>query len=184
MGAFIVQALRGGVHTVALADGGTLVIESAPVPSTPFAQTFAQFYGIASAFGLPDYAGQIAVGAACPFPELGPSSGAGAPSALSASTFLLPNIGIYQVTFQVTITEAPAQLGLAIGGVLLSTPVCVAGRNAAGAQIAGDFVFNTTVPNEVLSIINPLGSPAPLTVTPKAGGSNANSATLMIQQIG
>jgi hypothetical protein len=169
--------------TVITEDGGAAVLVPQPVSPVAFVLTFAQFFGISSQFGLPDYSGTIAPGAACPFPEVGPTSGAlTPPTQLSPTTFQLPNAGVYHVQWQVPITEANAELGIALDGALLIAPVCVAGRAAAGAQVVGDFLFTTATPH-VLSVINPVGAPAPLTVTPKAGGSNAVSATLLIQQI-
>jgi hypothetical protein len=145
---------------------------------------YGQFFGISGAAGAPDYGATIPAAGAIPFPQAGPTSGGPtAPTAAGPSSWNLPFSGTYRVQFQVPITEANAELGLSLGGgILFNTPLCVAGRSSAGAQIVGDF-FLTIASPQVLSIINPPAALAPLTVTPKAGGAKAASATLMIQRV-
>jgi hypothetical protein len=120
------------------------------------------------------------VGSPVPFPQNGPSSGIA--TRLSSSTFNLPNVGTYEVKWQVSITEA-GQLQLAIGGVGL--PATVVGRATGTSQIVGSTIITTSVPNSVLSVINPVGNAAALTVTPFAGDGSVNpvSATLAIEQL-
>jgi hypothetical protein len=145
---------------------------------------YSQFFGISGALGAPDYGATIAAAAPIPFPEAGPTSGGPfAPIAAGPSSWNLPAAGTYRVQFQAPISEANAELGLSLGGgVLFNTPLCVAGRAAAGAQIVGDFFLQIASP-QVLSIINPPAALAPLTVTPKAGGAKAATASLMIQRV-
>jgi hypothetical protein len=179
----LARTLQGDTLEVALISGGSAILVPQPVSPVAFALTYAQFYGIASTLGLPDYQTPVAAGANMPFPELGPTLGAGAVTALSGSTWQLPGPGTYRVVFQLPINEANAELGVALDGALLGNPVCVAGRSVAGAQIWGNFVFTTTQAH-VLSVMNPASAPSSLTVTPKAGGGNAVTATLLIEQIG
>lgn len=44
--------------------------------------------------------------------------------------------------------------------------------------------MKTTVANSVLSVINPSGESTALTITPLAGGTHADAASLVIEQIG
>lgn len=120
----------------------------------------------------------IAVGAAVEFPQDGPTTGV--ITRTSTSTFNLPAVGTYEVAWQVSIDE-PGQLELAIGGAGL--PDTVVGRATGTSQIVGDTLITTSVPNSILSVINPLGNSTALTVTPIAGGANAVSATLVIRRL-
>jgi hypothetical protein len=181
--ALLTRTTQGESLEVALLNGGSAILIPTEVSPIAFALSYAQFFGISSTFGLPDYPNPIAAGANVPFPEVGPSLGPNPVTALSTSTFQLPGAGTYRVVFQLPITEANAELGVGIDGALFGSPVCVAGREAAGAQIWGNFVFTVNAPH-VLSIMNPASAPSSLTVTPKAGGGNAVSATLLIEQIG
>jgi hypothetical protein len=137
----------------------------------PFANFFALMPG--------DNASTVAVGAAVQFPQNGPTSGAAVRT--GASTFNIPLPGSYEVSWQVSVTEA-GQLQLAIGGVGL--PNTVVGRATGTSQIVGDTVITTGAPNQVLSVINPVGNSTALTITPIAGGASAVSATLTIKKIG
>jgi len=127
----------------------------------------------------PDNAATIAVGAAVQFPQLGPTS-AGGITALTATTFNLAAIGTYEVTWQVSVNEA-GQLEIALGGVGL--PNTVVGRATGTNQIVGSTFITTNSTNSALSIINPVGNAAALTITPIAGGASAVSATLTIKRL-
>ena len=141
--------------------------------SANFVPTFGCFYLIQPN----DDPSTIAVGSAIPFPETGPTNGI---SRSSASQFTLPAIGIYEVTWQVSITEA-GQLDLATNGTEL--PQTVVGRATGTSQIVGDVLIQTTTLNTLLDVRNPTGNSTALTVTPDAGGTTAVSGTLVIKRI-
>lgn len=136
---------------------------------------FADFFALMPG----DNAATVAVGAAVEFPQDGPNSASGI-SRLTASTFNLLDIGTYRVNWQVSVDE-PGQLALADGGVKI--PETVVGRATGTTQIVGSRLITTSVPNTVLSVVNPTGNAAALTITPIAGGTNAVSASLVIERI-
>lgn len=140
------------------------------------AVNFASFFALMPG----DNAATIAVGAAILFPQTGPNGGPTPPTRLSASTFNLPNVGVYEVTWQASVSE-PGQLQVALGGAGL--PNTVVGRATGTNQISGSTLIITGVINQVLSIINPAGNAAALTMTPIAGGTHSVSATLTIKQL-
>jgi hypothetical protein len=137
---------------------------------------FANFFALMPG----DNAATIAVGAAIQFPQTGPTAGVSPPTRVSASTFNLPNVGIYEVTWQASITEA-GQLQLSLAGVGL--PNTVVGRATGTNQIFGSTIINNLAPNQVLSVINPPGNSTALTMTVIAGGTHSVSATLSIKQL-
>ena len=98
----------------------------------------------------------------------------------SASTFDLPNIGTYEVMFQVSVSE-PGQLVIALGGV--EQAFTVVGRATGTSQIVGFSFITTTVINTILSIRNPAANSTALTITPLAGGTQSVSAHLTIKQL-
>jgi hypothetical protein len=110
------------------------------------------------------------------FPQNGPSTGAA--NSLGAGVFNLPTVGTYEISWQVSVTEA-GQLQLAIGGVGL--PNTVVGRAMTTNQIVGSCIITTSVANSHLSVINPAGNSTALTITPIAGGTHSVSATLTIK---
>lgn len=59
----------------------------------------------------------------------------------------------------------------------------IVGRATGTSQIVGMCLVQTTLPNSVLSVCNPLGSPIALTMTPVAGGTNPVSAHLVITRL-
>ncbi len=134
-------------------------------------------FGCFYLLGPPDAAATIAAGSAVPFPENGPVNGI---SRVNNTDFTLPAIGVYEVIWQVSISEA-GQLDLALNGV--EQPQTVVGRSAGTSQIMGNALLQTTTPNTVLEVRNPAGNPAPLTVTPYAGGAQAATGTLVIKRI-
>jgi hypothetical protein len=137
---------------------------------------FANFFALMPG----DNAATIAVGAAIQFPQTGPTAGISPPTRVSASTFNLPNVGIYEVTWQASITDA-GQLQLALAGVGL--PNTVVGRATGTNQLFGSTIINNLAPNQVLSVINPPGNSTALTMTVIAGGTHSVSATLSIKQL-
>ncbi len=127
----------------------------------------------------PDNAATVAAGTDVSFPQDGPSSGA-AITRTGDSAFQLSEIGVYQVFFQVSVTEA-GQLILTLDDEELE--YTVAGRATGTSQIVGMVLVNTTETNSILTVRNPEESATALTITPLAGGTNPVSAHLVITQI-
>ena len=138
------------------------------------AAEFADFFALMP----PDNADTVAPGTAVDFPQDGPSSGDILRS--DASTFIIPDIGTYQVFFEVTVDEA-GQLQLELGGAALA--YTVVGRAVGTTQIVGKFLVETTVINTTLRVINPAGNAVALTITPLAGGASPVSAHLLIERL-
>ncbi len=152
---------------------------------------FAMFYGLTSGTGNPgttDYAATVAAGARVPFPRSGPTNipvtGIANITNIDGSSFNLPVVGTYEVTFRVQTTE-PGQLQLELNG--LGIAYTTAGNQNApdgGHEIVGNSYITTTVPNSVLAVINPPGNSPALTITPADGAStHANAQTITIKQI-
>ena len=127
----------------------------------------------------PDNAATVAPGTDVSFPQDGPNSGSGIVRS-GPDSFNLVEIGTYQVLFQVSVTEA-GQLILTLNGEDLA--YTVAGRATGTSQIVGMAIVETTVINSVLTVRNPDGTAAALTITPLAGGTRPVSAHLVITQI-
>ncbi|MBQ3565543.1 MAG: hypothetical protein IJA12_00015 [Oscillospiraceae bacterium] len=128
----------------------------------------------------PDNAATVAPGTDISFPQDGPNSGTGI-TRISGSSFNLSEIGIYFVEFFVSIDEA-GQLPLTLNGADLE--YTVVGRATGASQIAGTAIVTTTIINSILTVQNPSGNAAALTITPLAGGTRPVSAHLTIMQIG
>jgi len=126
-----------------------------------------------------DNTATIAPGADLSFPQNGPIFGLDI-LRLGASSFSLVSVGIYQVLFQVSITES-AQLCIVLNAG--QNPNTVVGRATGTSQVVGMCLVQTTLPNSILSIRNPLGQPIALTMTPVAGGTNPVSAHLVISRV-
>ena len=60
----------------------------------------------------------------------------------------------------------------------------VVGRATGASQIAGMSIVATTAVNSILTVRNPAGNAAALTITPLAGGARPVFAHLVITQIG
>ncbi len=136
---------------------------------------FADFYALMP----PDNAAAIAPGADVSFPLDGATDGT-AITRISANSFDLAEAGTYQVQFQVSVTEA-GQLMLTLNNAELG--YTVAGRATGTDQIVGTAIIVTTQPNSVLTVRNPAGNAAALTITPLAGGTRPVSAHLVITQL-
>ena len=126
-----------------------------------------------------DNAATVAAGGDISFPQDGPSSGA-AIARINPSTFNLSGLGTYQVMFQASVSEA-GQLVLTLNGTELT--YTVVGRATGTSQIVGMYLVTTSSVNSLLTVRNPLGNPAALTMTPVAGGALPVSAHLVITQI-
>ncbi|SDN36511.1 hypothetical protein SAMN04488502_12211, partial [Dendrosporobacter quercicolus] len=136
---------------------------------------FADFFALMP----PDNAATVAPGTDVSFPQDGPVSGS-AIARTGPSTFNLSAIGTYQILFQVSVTEA-GQLILTLNGADLA--YTVAGRATGTSQIVGIALVTTTAVNSILTVRNPAGNAAALTITPLAGGTRPVSAHLTITQI-
>ena len=136
-------------------------------------------YGDFYALMPPDNAATVAPGTDVSFPQDGPNSGTSIVR-LDDSSFNLAVIGTYQVLFQVSVTEA-GQLVLTLNGAELD--YTVVGRATGESQIVGMAVVETTAATDVLTVRNPAGNAAALTITPLAGGAQSVSAHLVITQI-
>ena len=127
----------------------------------------------------PDNAATVAPGTDVSFPQDGPSDGTGIVRA-GDDSFILTQIGTYQVLFQASVTE-PGQLILTLNGADLA--YTVAGRATGTSQIVGMAIVETTTANSVLTVRNPDGTAEPLALTPLAGGTRPVSAHLVITQL-
>ena len=136
---------------------------------------YADFYALMP----PDNAATVAPGTDVSFPQDGPNSGSGIARS-GPSSFNLAETGTYQVLFQVSVTEA-GQLILTLNGEDLA--YTVAGRATGASQIVGMAIVETTVINSILTVRNPAGTAAALTITPLAGGTRPVSAHLVITQL-
>ena len=127
----------------------------------------------------PDNPATIAPGSDISFPQNGPTSGSTI-TRISTSTFNLAAVSTYQVLFQVSVAEA-GQLVLTLNGTDLA--YTVVGRATGTSQIVEMVLVTTTLPNSILTVRNPSGNPAALSITPVAGGSRTVSAHLVITQL-
>ena len=136
---------------------------------------YADFYALMPS----DNADTVAPGTDVDFPQDGPSSGSSIVRA-GANSVNLVEIGTYQVYFSVPISEA-GQLQLTLNGSPLA--YTVVGRATGTSNISGMFLVETSTSNSVLTVRNPAGNPAALTITPSAGGAAPVSAHLIIMQL-
>ncbi|MBR0103979.1 MAG: collagen-like protein, partial [Firmicutes bacterium] len=81
------------------------------------------------------------------------------------------------IMFDVCVEEE-GQLMLTLNGTDLN--YTVAGRTAAVSQISGMNIIETTSPNSIITVRNPLGNPDPLTISPSVGGERPVTAHLII----
>lgn len=141
---------------------------------------FADFYALMPG----DNGATVAIGGNVEFPQDGPSSGSGAIFRIGPDTFNLSEIGVYQVLFQVSVTQA-GQLVLTLdtGSGSVELPYTVVGRATGTSQIVGMALVQTSVVNSVLTVSNPLANPTALAITPLAGGADPISAHLIITRI-
>lgn len=137
---------------------------------------FADFYALMPG----DNAATVAPGTAVSFPQDGPTSGSGLISRLTASTFNLALVGTYEVSFNVSVSEA-AQLILALNGADIA--YTVVGRATGTSQLVQSVPIVVSTINSVLSVRNPAGNSTALTITPLAGGTRSVSAHLFIKRI-
>lgn len=165
-------------------DDGTAPCSAWIRGCTPGARQSAQAADYADFFALmpADNAATVAPGTAVDFPQDGPGTGTIVRS--GPDTFVLAEIGTYEVHFAVSVSEA-GQLVLALdgGGGFVENPATVVGRATGTSQIAGVALVTTTTVNTLLQVRNPVGGFVALTVTPLAGGSSPSSAHLVIRKL-
>jgi hypothetical protein len=174
LGGGVVPPLGPTGPTGAFGPTGTTGATGAAGPSGTFGSFFALMPG--------DNASTVAVGAAVEFPQDG-AAGSGVTRS-TASQFVLADVGVYEISWQVSVSEA-GQLALDVdsGGGPLIVANSVAGRATGTSQISNHMLLTTSVPNSVLRVINPAGNAAALTITPIAGGTHSVSAWLLIKRI-
>ena len=136
---------------------------------------YAEFYALMP----PNNPEMVEPGEDVSFPQNAINSGM-AISGISPTEFNLAEVGIYQVLFQVPVTDT-GQLVLTLNGVDLDHTVV--GRGTGTSQIVGMTLVQTTEPNSVLTVRNPIGNITNLTITPNAGGLRSVAANLVIIQI-
>jgi hypothetical protein len=148
-------------------------IQGAPGPVLPYGHFYALMPG--------DNPATVAVGGAVEFPQDGVANGI---ARLGASSFVLGPIGVYDVSWQVSISEA-GQLVLALDSGLGPVELAhtVAGRATGTSQLGNHVLITTTALNSVVSVRNPTGNPTALSITPLAGGTHSVSASLVIKQL-
>jgi hypothetical protein len=127
----------------------------------------------------PDNAATVAPNTDVSFPQDGPTS-ASTITRLGPSSFSLGTIGTYNVSFQVSVSEA-GQLILTLNGADLA--YTVVGRATGTDQIVGIALVTTTSINSIITVRNPAGNATALTITPLAGGTRPVSCHLVIMQI-
>jgi hypothetical protein len=121
----------------------------------------------------------VAPGANVQFPQNGPTTTSDIVG-IGPDLFDLAAVGVYQVAFQVPVTEA-GQLVLTLNGATLA--YTMVGRAAGSSQIALTALVQTTIAHSILTVQNPMGNSSGLTITPLAGGIWPVSATLLIELV-
>lgn len=156
-------------------SGATGPAGPAGTPGADAVSEYAEFFALAP----PDNAATVAPGTDVSFPQDGPSSGTIVRT--GPSTFTLPDIGVYRVSFSVPVSEA-GQLIVTLDGADLA--YTVVGRATGTTAITGESLVETTSVNSLLTVRNPAGNAAALTITPLAGGTRPSAATLIVEQLG
>jgi Collagen triple helix repeat (20 copies) len=160
-----------------------------PGPVGPTGATGQGFFSIARYFGMApgDYPATVAINASFPFPKNGVSIGTDVVR-IGPAEFNLVSTGIYLITWQMSVNE-PGQITLWTGISTGSHPVvtgripdsCV-GRATGTSQITGNALIITSFLDTHISVVND-ASPAALTVTPLAGGTEAVTAWLTVCRV-
>jgi hypothetical protein len=135
---------------------------------------YAEFYALMPG----DNAAPIGTGNPVAFPQNGPATGGVA--RLDSNEFILTQVGTYRVEFSVPVDEA-GQLELTLNGAPL--PYTVTGRATGSSLITGEALVTTNGAGSLLSVVNPVGNPTALSISPQAGGSEPVAAWLIIQRL-
>jgi hypothetical protein len=133
---------------------------------------YADFYAMIPS----DIPSAVGVGQAVPFPQDGVNSGT--ITRASPAEFIIPDVGVYQVQFILSVTE-PGQLALRLNGFEL--PYTTVGRATGENQISGTFIIETILTNSSVEVVNT--GFYTLTITPYAGGPSPVSAHLVITKM-
>ena len=154
-----------------------------PIPPS-VTSNFAEFYALMPG----DNAATVAVDAPLLLPQDGPSFGS-VITRSSPSAFQLATVGFYEVSWQVSVTEAAQMLLWVNSGAVVGAgaapakiPYTVIGRATGTSQLVGRSTIETTVPNTIISLRNGASASA-LTITPIAGGTDSVSANIVIRQL-
>ena len=166
------QGLTGPTGSTGSTGSTGYTGSTGPVGSSGGVLSAADFYALMPG----DNSATIAPGVAIEFPNNGPFIGSDI-IRLGASIFNLVSIGIYQILFQVSVTEA-GQLEVTLNSAPL--PYTVVGRATGTSQIVGICLVQTFLSNSTISIVNPSSEITALTITPIAGGTDPVSAHLTI----
>jgi len=127
-----------------------------------------------------DNSGAIVVGADIQFPRVSSTSVTDIVP-ITTSSFRLGPIGVYDVYYQVGITDVSgAQLVVTINNI--QQPFTVSGTVGTN-MIIGRSIITTTTVNSVLTVRNPTGNARSITVATSLGGANAVSAQLIITRL-
>jgi len=97
----------------------------------------------------------------------------------SANQFILPEIGTYEINYQV-ITNEPCQLVVSLNNNELPNTIIGKSNNS---ELCGTFLITTTRIDSVICLNNSKTSSTNITLTPSAGGNSQTSAHLIIKQI-
>ena len=171
-----------GIITAVLEADAYFAANDPPiVPPAPGASGFdyAAFYGSSAA--TPTTAAGVAVAFATAGPTNGVIVGTGS---LPTHDFLVPNAGVYEISWQLTCTPA-GQTQLSLGGTGAYAPVAntTVGRATGTSQISNT-VLVTLLAGAIVSIINPAGNGTVLSQPPPDGTEMAtNFASLVIRRI-
>jgi hypothetical protein len=120
----------------------------------------------------------IPSGGSVPFAQTGPASGI-VRSGINGTDFVLPDAGVYEITWQVPIAQAGA-LDLALNGTEL--PETVVGRDTGTTQIVGNVLINASA-SSVLNVRVPSSNPSALTTTFVVSGGSFVTGSLVIKRI-
>lgn len=137
--------------------------------------SFANFYALMP----PDNAAPIAVGGDVAFPRTAASGGTDI-TRLSDTSFNLATAGSYLVSFNATPNGA-GRLVLTLNGAEL--PYTVTSNGATGVEMAGTAIVTVTEPDSVLTVRNPAGATAPITLTATPAAGTPISANLIIAKL-
>jgi len=121
----------------------------------------------------------VAPGTDVLFPNDGPTFGSDVTRS-GPGAFKLAKIGVYQVSFQVSVSEA-GQLCLTLN--TQEQDYTVVGRATGTCQIVGMFLIATTTPNSILTVRNPATETTALTITLISGGTKPVSAHVIITRL-
>ncbi|KAN0036390.1 hypothetical protein ACTFIV_001682 [Dictyostelium citrinum] len=100
----------------------------------------------------------------------------------STSSFTIAIIGIYDITFFVTVEEDGGQLVFTDDDVELD--FTLVGKNIGTNQIFGNFLLNVTEPGHTYTVRSPSSNTQDLTIKTLSGGKKAVTSHLVFLQVG